>query len=49
MIITPHNNDKQVPLKKVYHVSGVKKNLLSVTQLADEGNYLLFGPKDVKV
>ena len=37
MIITPHNNDKQVPLKKVYHVSGVKKNLLSVTQLADEG------------
>ena len=28
---------------------GVKKNLLSITQLADEGNWLLFGPKDVKV
>ena len=38
MMITPHNNDKQVPLKKVYQVSGVKKNLFSVTQLADEGN-----------
>ena len=28
---------------------GVKKNLLSITQLADEGNWLLFGPNDVKV
>ena len=28
---------------------GVKKNLLLVMQLADEGNWLLFGPKDVKV
>ena len=27
----------------------VKKNLLLVTQLADEGYWLLFGPKDVKV
>ena len=23
MMITPHNNDKQVPLKKVYQVSGL--------------------------
>ena len=43
------SNDKQVPLKKVYHVPRVKKNLLLVTQLADEGYWLLFGPKDVKV
>lgn len=26
----------------------MKKNLLSMSQLTDIGNYVLFGPKDVK-
>uniref|UniRef100_A0A2N9I9Z4 Kinesin motor domain-containing protein n=1 Tax=Fagus sylvatica TaxID=28930 RepID=A0A2N9I9Z4_FAGSY len=48
-LITPCFNAEQVPLEQVYHVPGVKKNLLSVAQLADSGNWVLFGPKDVKV
>ena len=48
-LITPRFNAEQVPLEQVYHVPGVKKNLLSVAQLADSGNWVLFGPKDVKV
>ena len=43
------SNAEQVPLEQVYHVPGVKKNLLSVAQLADSSNWVLFGPKDVKV
>ena len=48
-LITPRFNAEQVPLEQVYHVPGVKKNLLSVAQLADSSNWVLFGPKDVKV
>ncbi|KAJ0546766.1 putative RNA-directed DNA polymerase [Helianthus annuus] len=40
---------RELKLSDVYHVPGVKKNLLSVPQLTSEGNYVLFGPKDVQV
>ncbi|KAE8689992.1 tir-nbs resistance protein [Hibiscus syriacus] len=33
---------------KMYHVPGMKKNLLSVAQLTSSGHYVLFGPQDVK-
>jgi GAG-pre-integrase domain len=33
----------------VYHVPGMKKNLLSVSQLTAQGNYVVFGPHEVKV
>ena len=45
----PGNKYDIVSLHNVYHVSGIKKNLLSVPQLTTSGNYVLFGPKDVKV
>uniref|UniRef100_A0A2N9I986 CCHC-type domain-containing protein n=1 Tax=Fagus sylvatica TaxID=28930 RepID=A0A2N9I986_FAGSY len=48
-IVTPRYNSNQVPLQDVYHVPGMKKNLLSVTQLTLSGHYVLFGPQDVKV
>uniref|UniRef100_A0A2N9HGS9 GAG-pre-integrase domain-containing protein n=1 Tax=Fagus sylvatica TaxID=28930 RepID=A0A2N9HGS9_FAGSY len=48
-LIIPRFNTKQVPLEQVYHVPGVNKNLLSVAQQADSGNWVLFVPKDVKV
>ena len=48
-IVTPRYNSNQVPLKDVYHVPGMKKNLLSVAQLTLSGHYVLFGPRDVKV
>lgn len=38
-----------VTLKSVYHVPGMTKNLISVSQVADAGNYILFGPHDVKI
>ncbi|KAA8541518.1 hypothetical protein F0562_022670 [Nyssa sinensis] len=38
-----------VSLKDVYHVPGLKKNLASVSQIADSGRYVLFGPDDVKI
>uniref|UniRef100_A0A2N9IT58 Integrase catalytic domain-containing protein n=1 Tax=Fagus sylvatica TaxID=28930 RepID=A0A2N9IT58_FAGSY len=48
-IVTPRYNSNQVPLQDVYHVPGMKKNLLSVAQLTLSGHYVLFGPHDVKV
>lgn len=33
----------------MYHVPLIKKNLLFVSQLATAGNYILFGPNDVKI
>ena len=48
-IVTPQYNSNQVPLQDVYHVPGMKKNLLSVAQLTSSGHYVLFGPQDVKV
>ena len=40
---------EEFQLQNVYHVPGMKKNLLSVPQLTSAGNYVLFSPEDVKV
>ncbi|KAG6498334.1 hypothetical protein ZIOFF_046246 [Zingiber officinale] len=48
-VIMPRYNSNQVPLQDVYHVPGMKKNLLSVAQLTSSGYYVLFGPENVKV
>jgi len=48
-LIVPRFNSYRVELQNVYHVPGMKKNLLSVSQLTSSGNYVVFGPKDVKV
>nr|KAJ0220305.1 hypothetical protein LSAT_V11C200057680 [Lactuca sativa] len=47
--IMPGNKSNMVSLHNVYHVPGMKKNLLSVSQPTSSGNYVLFGPQDVKV
>ncbi|KAJ0464501.1 putative RNA-directed DNA polymerase [Helianthus annuus] len=44
-----NNSKKEMLLKDVYHVPGMKKNLISVPQMTSEGYYVLFGPEDVKV
>ncbi|KAJ0017529.1 hypothetical protein Pint_09529 [Pistacia integerrima] len=49
MTVTPRYNPNQVQLQDVYHVLGMKKNLLSMAQLASSGHYVLFGQQDVKV
>ncbi|GKB48852.1 retrovirus-related pol polyprotein from transposon TNT 1-94, partial [Tanacetum coccineum] len=48
-IVSPLCNDTDVSLKDVFHVPGMKKNLMSVAQLTSPGQYVLFGPQDVKV
>ncbi|GJY60112.1 PLAC8 family protein [Tanacetum coccineum] len=48
-IVSPLCNDTNVSLKDVFHVPGMKKNLMSVPQLTSSGQYVLFGPQDVKV
>ncbi|KAL0415705.1 UNVERIFIED_CONTAM: Retrovirus-related Pol polyprotein from transposon RE2 [Sesamum latifolium] len=48
-IVSPQYNESEVPLKDVFHVPGMKKNLLSVAQLTSSGHIILFGPQDVKV
>lgn len=48
-LITPRFGNQQVELPNVYHVPGMRKNLMSVSQLTASGNYVVFGPRDVKV
>nr|KAJ0210601.1 hypothetical protein LSAT_V11C400160610 [Lactuca sativa] len=45
----PEESKEEMMLQSVYHVPGMKKNLLSVSQLTSAGHYVLFGPNDVKV
>ncbi|KAL3534121.1 hypothetical protein ACH5RR_002582 [Cinchona calisaya] len=47
--ILPRYNSHQVELQHVYHVPGMKNNLLSVSQLTASGNFVLFGPNEVMV
>nr|TKS00816.1 hypothetical protein D5086_0000179600 [Populus alba] len=48
-MVSNHHSDNEVALQKVYHVPGMKKNLLSVSQLTSARHYVLFGPQDVRV
>ncbi|XP_057463842.1 uncharacterized protein LOC130753687 [Actinidia eriantha] len=48
-IINPRFSPNEIKLEDVYHVLGMKKNLLSVSQLTTSSNYVVFGPEDVKV
>jgi len=47
--VIPRYGPQQLQLEKVYHVPGLKKNLLSVPQLTAEGKYVLFGPEGVAI
>lgn len=42
-------NEASFQLNDVYRVPGLKKNLVSVSQITDSGKFVLFGPTDVKV
>ncbi|CAE5962242.1 unnamed protein product [Arabidopsis arenosa] len=47
-VVIKGDDGSPITLENVYHVPGVKKNLLSVVNAVDSGNYVLFGPRDVK-
>ncbi|GKA62904.1 retrovirus-related pol polyprotein from transposon TNT 1-94 [Tanacetum coccineum] len=48
-IVSPLCNNIDVSLKDVFHVPGMKKNFMLVAQLTSSGQYVLFGPQDVKI
>lgn len=48
-VVPSQYSDGIVQLQSVYHVPGMKKNLLSVSQLTSTGHFVLFSPHDVKV
>ncbi|KAL0371749.1 UNVERIFIED_CONTAM: Retrovirus-related Pol polyprotein from transposon TNT 1-94 [Sesamum calycinum] len=43
------SNMKPVKLNDVFHVPGLKENLVSVSQLTSSEKHVLFGPNDVKI
>ncbi|XP_077239786.1 uncharacterized protein LOC143880697 [Tasmannia lanceolata] len=45
VIIIGGANEDPITLKSVFHVPSMKKNLFSVANAVDAGNYVLFGPK----
>ncbi|CAL9078526.1 unnamed protein product [Musa textilis] len=47
VIILDKDNDP-ITLKSVYHIPGIKKNLFSVANAIDVGNYIIFYPNEVK-
>ena len=46
-IVVSDGGDSEITINSVYHVPRVKKNLFSIANDVDSGNYLLFGPKGV--
>jgi len=42
-VVSPQHGDTEVPLQSVYHVPGMRKNLLAVAQLTSSSHYVLFG------
>ncbi|KAG6485405.1 hypothetical protein ZIOFF_053942 [Zingiber officinale] len=47
-IVIDNNPGESITLKSVYHVPRIQKNLFSVANAVDDGNFVLFGPRDVK-
>jgi len=47
-IVINGNQEDSITLNSVFHVPGMKKNLFSVANVVDAGNFVLFGPRDVK-
>jgi hypothetical protein len=47
--ISPRFSSDMVELQRAYHIPDMKKNLLSVSQLTAQGNYVVFGPHEVMV
>lgn len=48
-VVSPNNCADLMLLQNVYHVPGMKKNLLSVAQLTFSGHFVLFGPQDARI
>lgn len=49
IMIMPHSISDQVELNNVFHVSQMKENSVSVSQLIFIRNFVMFGPNGIKV
>jgi len=49
IIVINGKQEDSITLNNVFHVPGMKKNLFSVANVVDAGNFVLFGPRDVKL
>ncbi|KAG6505768.1 hypothetical protein ZIOFF_038133 [Zingiber officinale] len=47
-VVVDNDHGESITLNSVYHVPGIQKNLFSVANAVDAGNFVLFGPRDVK-
>ncbi|TYJ95855.1 transmembrane protein 184-like protein [Cucumis melo var. makuwa] len=48
-MIVPYSSSNQAELVNVFYVLGMKKTLVSISQLTSAGNFVIFGPDDIKV
>ena len=48
-VLAPQYNPQKVALQDMYYIPGMKKNLLSISELTSSGHYVLFGPQAVKI
>lgn len=44
-VVSPKNSADPMLLQNIYHIPGMRKNLLSVAQLTSSGLFVLFGPR----
>ncbi|KAD2394436.1 hypothetical protein E3N88_41413 [Mikania micrantha] len=49
VVFSSEGGKQDLVLKNVYHVPGMRRNLISVSQMTEEGSFVVFGPKDVRV
>lgn len=49
IVIRDDIKNKSIKLNEVYHVPGLTRNLVSISQITNSRKYMLFGPSDVKV
>ncbi|KAG6470018.1 hypothetical protein ZIOFF_070958 [Zingiber officinale] len=47
-VVVDNDHGESITLNSVYHVPGIQKNLFSVANALDDGNFVLFRPRDVK-
>lgn len=48
-VLAPQYNPQKVALQDMYYIPGMKKNLLSISQLTSSGHYVLFGPQAINI
>lgn len=49
VVFLPKKSNHELALLEVYNVPGMRKNLLSFSQLSYVGYHVVFGPNDVKM